>query len=44
MAGKVWREKPRVRVQFGQKFKKNYNFFKFQFEIALNGYLDKSLP
>ena len=25
----------------GQKFKKNYNFFKFQFEIALNGYLDK---
>ena len=28
-AGKVWREKPRVRVQLGQKLKKNYNFFKF---------------
>ena len=41
--GKVWREKPRVRVQLGQKFKKNYNFFKFQFEIAFNGYLDKFL-
>ena len=29
---------------FGAKIKKyNYNFFKFQFEIALNGYLDKCL-
>ena len=25
------------------KIKKDYNFFKFQFEIALNGYLDKFL-
>ena len=33
----------RVRVQMGQKFKKNYNFFKLQSEIALNGYLDKFL-
>ena len=29
---------------FGAKLKKYYNFFKFQFEIALNGYLDKFLP
>ena len=28
----------------GAKLKKYYNFFKFQFEIALNGYLDKFLP
>ena len=28
-AGKVWREKPRERVQLGQKLKKNHNFFKF---------------
>ena len=42
-AGKVWREKPRVGVQLGQNLKENYNFFKFQFEIALNGYLDKFL-
>ena len=41
-AGKVWREKPRVRVQLGQKLKKK-NFFKVQFEIALNSYLDKFL-
>ena len=27
----------------GAKIKKTYNFFKFQFEIALNGYLDKFL-
>ena len=25
----------------GAKIKKNYNFFTFQFEIALNSYLDK---
>ena len=28
---------------FGPKLQKYYNFFKFQFEIALNGYLDKFL-
>ena len=28
-AGKVWREKPRVRVQLGQKLRKKYNFFEF---------------
>ena len=33
--------KPHVLVQLGQTFKKNYNFFKFQFEMALNGYLHK---
>ena len=26
---------------FGKKIKKHRNFFKFLFEIALNGYLDK---
>ena len=26
---------------FGAKLQKYYNFFNFQFEIALNGYLDK---
>ena len=26
---------------FGEKFKKYHNFFTFQFEMALNGYLDK---
>ena len=25
---------------WGKNLKKNYNFFKFQFEIAFNGYLD----
>ena len=36
MAGKTSRT-----CTFGEKVrKKNYNFFKFQFEIALNGYLD----
>ena len=25
------------------KIRKNYNFFKFQFELALNGYSDKFL-
>ena len=39
MAGKT----SRTEVQLGQKLKKNYNFFKFQFEIAFNGYLDKFL-
>ena len=29
---------------WGQNLKKNYTFFKFQFEIAFNGYLDKFLP
>ena len=29
--------------KFEAKIKKCYNFFKFQFEIAFNGYLDKSL-
>ena len=39
MAGKSSRT-----CTFGAKIKKyNYNFFKFQFEIALNGYLDKCL-
>ena len=28
---------------FGPKLQKYYNFFKFQFEIALNGYLDEFL-
>ena len=37
MAGK----KIRVRAHLGKNFKKYHNFFKFQFEIALNGYLDK---
>ena len=27
----------------GAKLQKYYNFFKFQFEIALNGYLEKFL-
>ena len=31
------------RCTFGSKLQKYYNFFKFQFEIALNGYLDKFL-
>ena len=31
------------RCTFGPKLQKYYNFFKFQFEIALNGYLDKFL-
>ena len=38
------REKPRVRTRtVGAKIKKNYNFFTFQFETALNSYLDKFL-
>ena len=41
MGRKSMAGKPHVLVQLGQTFKKNYNFFKFQFEIALNGYLDK---
>ena len=28
---------------FGAKLQKYYNFFKFWFEIALNGYLEKFL-
>ena len=36
MAGKI-----RVRAHLGKKNLKYRNFFKFQFEIALNGYLDK---
>ena len=40
-AGKIWREKIRVRTHLGKKIKKYHNFLKFQFEIALNGYLDK---
>ena len=28
---------------FGAKLQKHYNFFKFLFEIAFNGYLDKFL-
>ena len=39
MAGKT----SRTEVQLGQKLKKNYNFFKILFEIALNGSLDKFL-
>ena len=41
MGRKSMAGKPRVLVQLGQKLKKINNFFKFQFEIALNGYLDK---
>ena len=33
-------EKTRVRTHLRAKLQKYYNFFKFQFEIALNGYLD----
>ena len=40
-AGKIWRKKIRVRAHLGKKFKKYHNFFKFWFQIALNGYLDK---
>ena len=36
-------EKTRVRTHLRAKLQKYYNFFKFQFEIALNGYLDKFL-
>ena len=39
--GEIWREKIRVRAHLGKKIKKHRNFFKFLFEIALNGYLDK---
>ena len=39
--GKTWREKIRVPAHLGKKLKKCHNFFKFQFKIALNGYLDK---
>ena len=38
MAGKTSRT-----CTVGAKVKKNYKFFKFSFEIALNGYLDKFL-
>ena len=42
-AGKIWREKTRVRAHLGQNFKNiissNFTFI----EIALNGYLDKFL-
>ena len=38
MAGKNLRT-----CTFGAKLQKYYNFFKFYFEIALNGYLDKFL-
>ena len=38
MAGKTSRT-----CTVGAKIKKNYNFFKFSFEIAFNGYLDKFL-
>ena len=41
MGRKIWRESTRVRAHLGKKFKKYHNFFKFQFEIALNSYLDK---
>ena len=30
--------------RFGVKLQRYYNFFKFWFEIALNGYLDNFLP
>ena len=35
--------KGKLACKFGAKFEKRYNFFKFQFEIALNGYLNKFL-
>ena len=38
MAGKTSRT-----CTVGTKMKQNNNFFKFQFEIAFNGYLDKFL-
>ena len=38
MARKNWRT-----WTSGAKLQKYYNFFKFQFEIALKGYLDKFL-
>ena len=41
MGRKSMTGKPRVLVQLGQKLKKINNFFKFQFEIPLNGFLDK---
>ena len=41
MGRKKWREKIRVLAHLGKKVKKYDNFFKFQFEIYLNGYLDK---
>ena len=40
-AGKIWREKSRVRAHLGKKFKTFHNYFKLKFNIALNGYLDK---
>ena len=39
MAGKTSRT-----CTAGAKIKKNYIFFKFWFEIALNGYLNNFLP
>ena len=41
MEGKTVAGKGRLAWIFGAKFEKSCNFYKFQFEIALNGYLDK---
>ena len=41
MGGKILREKNSRTCTFGAKIEKYYIFFKFQFEIALNGYLGK---
>ena len=43
MDGKKCGGKRNARVHIWRKFEKSYNFFKFQFEIALNGYLEKFL-
>ena len=43
MGGKSMAGKTSCTCTVGAKIKKNYNFFKFLFEIALNGYLDKFL-
>ena len=43
MGGKSRAGKTSRTCTVGAKVKKIYNFFKFQFAIALNGYLDKFL-
>ena len=43
MGGKSMVGKTSRTCTVGAKIKKNYNFFKFLFEIALNCYLDKFL-
>ena len=43
MVRKSMAGKNSCRCTVGAKIKKKNNFFKFYFEIALNGYLDKCL-